>query len=554
MNDLIKRMRSLFVNAFFISVVINLMQLLTAFYYSNVYSRALNSRSTETLYGLTVIAVAVIVTIMVLEALRSRLLIIAGLIIDRELGERVVDALLRQSAGRPLVNQPVSIRDIHILRNFLAGYGMFGIFDAPWVVLYLVVIFIISSTIGWFALVGVLLTLVVGVCNDILTRRPMIAAQQYSAHSGRFLESSVRNAEVVQALGMHSAIGKRWAALNEPVLRLQVQSSKIAGATASVTRLLRQLVQIMMYCVGVYLILQDSTQSFGVMISATFIMRQALNPVEQVIATWGGLIEAIDSYTRVRNFLNADVQPIHDAVLPPVTGALQLQAVSLNVGAPPRLLLRNINLGIEAGVAVGIIGPSGSGKSTLARLIAGVYPPSSGAVRLDGAELQHWPPERLGRHVGYLPQDVELFDGSVAENIARMGDIDSDAVILAARLARIHDMVQQLPSGYETLIGAGGVQLSGGQRQRIGLARALYRLPRLVILDEPNASLDNAGEEALLAMIADLKAAKVTVVMIAHRPSLFRGFDRLLVLNDGAIMAYGPLEEVLRRFAPGVVT
>jgi len=543
-RDLVSRFRPFFFFAGLFSLAINLLLLVPPLYMLQVFDRVLASRSGETLLMLTVAAVTALLLMALLEVLRARLLAAAGAALDQSLGPRVLDGLLAQTArlsGGAYLN---GLRDVNTLRSFLGGAGLMALFDAPWLPIFVLVIFLFHPVLGIVALVGSILMVALAVLNERLTRAPLERSQTQARRAGRFIDANVRNAEVVSALGMLPAVTQRWARLNDAALLEQMRASRIGGAFTGWTKFARQFVQMAMLAAGAFLVVaQDATA--GVMIAATILLGRALAPVEALIAGWRNLVEAKHSWLRLAALLAANPAPEAGTELPAPQGALELEGVAFRL--QDKVILRGVSFRIAAGEALGLIGPSASGKSTLARLIVGVWQPVAGVVRLDGADVAAWPREKLGPHLGYLPQDVELFGGTVAENIARMGAPDAAEVVRAAQRAHVHELILRLPKGYDTEIGEAGQSLSPGQRQRIGLARALFGKPRLVVLDEPNANLDHEGEEALLRTLEILKADGVTVVIIAHRPSLLRNVDKMLVLNDGAVASFGPRAEVMAR-------
>jgi len=543
-RDLVSRFRPFFLYAGLFSLAINLLLLVPPLYMLQVFDRVLASRSGETLLMLTVAAVTALLLMAFLEVLRARLLAAAGAALDQSLGPRVLDGLLAQTArlsGGAYLN---GLRDVNTLRSFLGGAGLMALFDAPWLPIFVLVIFLFHPVLGIVALVGGILMVALAVLNERLTRAPLERSQAQARRAGRFIDANVRNAEVVSALGMLPAVTQRWARLNDAALVEQMRASRIGGAFTGWTKFARQFIQMAMLAAGAFLVVaQDATA--GVMIAATILLGRALAPVEALVAGWRNLVEAKHAWRRLAALLAANPVPEPGTELPAPQGALELEGVAFRL--QDKVILRGISFRIAPGDALGLIGPSASGKSTLARLIVGVWQPVAGAVRLDAADVAAWPREKLGPHLGYLPQDVELFGGTVAENIARMGAPDAAEVVRAAQRANVHELILRLPKGYDTEIGEAGQSLSPGQRQRIGLARALYGKPRLVVLDEPNANLDHEGEEALLRTLDLLKADGVTVVIIAHRPSLLRNVDKMLVLNDGAVASFGPRAEVMAR-------
>jgi PrtD family type I secretion system ABC transporter len=437
------------------------------------------------------------------------------------------------------------LRDVATLRAFFNGQGLLALFDAPWLPLFLALVFLFHPVLGALALAGSVVMLLLAVANERLTRRPLEGAQTAARQAARFIDGSLRNAEVVSALGMAPAVTRRWARLNDGALLAQLRAGNAGGTLGGATKLVRQLVQVAMLAAGAWLVIrQDVTP--GVMVAATIILGRALAPIETLVAGWRSLVEARGAWRSLKGLLEEKSLQSPTA-LPAPTGAVEAEKVTFVFSGAERPALRGLSFAVQPGESLGIIGPSASGKSTLLRLALGVWKPAAGAMRIDGADAATWPRERLGAHVGYVPQDVELFAGTVADNIARLAEPDPAAVVRAAQRARVHEMILRLSRGYDTEVGEGGQALSAGQRQRIALARALYGAPRLVVLDEPNASLDHQGDEALLAALDQLKKDRVTVLIVAHRPSLLRGVDKLLVLREGAVDLFGPREVVMAR-------
>lgn len=551
MRELLWSQRRLFYAVAGFSFVVNLLMLGPSFYWMAVFDRVMTSRSESTLFYLTLGVGGTLVLIMLLEILRSRLLVVITVWVDRKVAPKIYDAIVTQGGRPEHPAYPEGMRDLYTLRNYITGAGVFALFDAPWLPIYLLVIFLFSPTLGVFALLGACTLFAVGFVNEKLSRNALDTMYREMAQSSRFVDTVARNAESVLTLGMLPASRRRWAELNDRSLAHQVLTANVVGATLSLTRLVRQIVQIMMLCAGAWLILEQNT-SPGVMIAATFIASRALVPVEQLLSSWAQFAEARSAYRRLDGFLaQAPAEPAARLELAPPQGTVAVERLVFSVQGKP--ILKGLTFSVSPGESVGIIGPSGSGKSTLARLLVGLWRPTSGNVRFDGADLDQWNRDELGRHLGYVPQSIDLFSGTVAENIARMGEPDAEKVVRAAQRARVHDLILHLPQGYDTPVTEGGNTLSGGQKQRIALARALYGDPRIVVLDEPNSNLDGEGEATLQAALADLKAAGVTVFVVAHRPSVLAGVDRILVLREGALEAFGPKLEVMQRYVPTAV-
>jgi len=545
MRELTARFRPFFVYAGVFSLAINLLLLAPTLYMLQVFDRVLTSRSEETLVVLTVAAAIALLAMSLLEALRSRLLAAAGAALDRKLGPPVLEGLLASAARAGGSDYVHGLRDVGTLRSVLTGQGVLSLFDVPWLPLFLFIIFLFHPLLGVVAVAGALVMGLLAIMNERLTREPLERAQREQRRAGRLIDCNLRNAEVTAALGMLPAVTRHWMAMNDVALRSQLRATNLGGSFTAATKCSRQVIQIAMLAMGAWLVIDQHVTS-GIMIAGTILLSRALAPVESLIAAWKGLVEARSAWGRLSKLLQDDLSRANTK-LPEPLGALGVERAVFGVKGLERPILRGVSFDLGAGETLGVIGPSASGKSTLARLVVGVWKPASGAVRLDGADVAAWPRADLGPYVGYVPQDVELFGGTVAQNIARMEEPDAARVVKAAQDAQVHELILRLPKGYDTEIGDGGSALSPGQRQRIALARALYGTPRLVVLDEPNANLDHEGDEALLRTLQRLKAAKVTVVIIAHRPSLLGTADKLLVLRDGAVDLFGSRNEVMAR-------
>ena len=522
----------------------NLLLLAPALFMLQVFDRVLTSQSRETLLVLLVgVAIALGMSLL-LDYLRSRLQGVAGNMVAEQLSPVVARVMLARSAGNAGQGSAEGLRDVATLRNLLSAQGLLALFDTPWAVVYIAVIWLAHPVLGMAALAAAVLMLALAVLNDRLTRKNIEALQQEAARSTRYLESSMQNAEVVQSLGMGSALIAKWRALNARVTELQRPTARRSVAMAATTRATRQMVQVLMQSLGAYLVITGEATP-GVMVATTILLGKALSPVEQIVGSWRVLAEGRLALARTSALLEAvDSQP-QRMKLPAPVGRLQASGLVFRPPKGERLILAGVSLSLEPGEAMAIVGPSGAGKSTLVRLLTGLWQPAAGVVRLDGVDLAQWDREELGPWLGYVPQDVELFAGTAAENIARLGVPDPQAVVRAAQRAGIHDMVLGLPNGYDTVIGSAGVMLSPGQRQRIALARALYGDPRLLILDEPNSNLDGGGELALGEALKALKG-EVTVVVVTHRSTLVQHMDKMLVLEAGRAQHYGTVAEVLQ--------
>lgn len=546
MRELLIRFRPLFLYAGLFSLCLNLLLLVPSIYMLQVFDRVITSRSNETLFVLTLAASGALGVMGLLDLLRARLLAAAAVTLEARLGPKVLEGLLANAARLGGTDYVHGLRDVSALRTFLTGNGIFALFDAPWLPVYLAIIFLFHPLLGGVALAGAALLVCLAAVNERLSHNAIERLQAGTRQAARYVDASLRNAEVVGALGMLKSVTRRWAALDAEVQKLQMETSRLAGRMSSATKFLRQFIQIAMLCAGAWLVI-DQHVTGGVMMAATIILGRALAPVEMLIGSWRTLVEARSAYGRLDTLLAAHVARPKTTRLPAPLGGLCVERVLFAAGGSDRAIIKGVSFDLAPGESMGLIGPSASGKSTLARLIIGIWKPLAGAVRLDGADIGAWPRDRLGRHVGYLPQDVELFSGTVSENIARLGEPNAEAVIEAAKRASAHDMILRLPQGYDTPIGEGGAALSGGQRQRIGLARALYGSPRLIVLDEPNANLDGEGEAALTRAMAGMKQTGVTLIVISHRPSVLAGMDKLLVLREGTVEQFGARAAIMAR-------
>ncbi len=526
------------------SFFINLLLLIPAIFMLQVFDRVLVSRSTDTLLVLALGAGIGLLLLMALDYVRARLQGVAGNVIAETLSPVVTKLTVAQAArrsGKPL-NE--GLRDIGTLRAAFSAQGLLAVFDAPWMLIYIALIWLAHPWLGVTAAGAAALMLVLTFVNDWLTRRDIEALQKAASGATRYLEASLANAEVVQTLGMTDALLARWRAKSAEVLRLQGPTARKTVSMAALTRTLRQAVQILMLAVGAYLVITGQA-SPGVTIACTILLGRALQPVEQVVGSWKVLAEARAAFARLATLLDSAAAEPRRMELPAPRGELIAHQLAFRPQGTERVLLAGVSLRLAAGESLAIIGPSGAGKSTLLRLLTGVWAPTAGVVRLDGSDLAQWPREQLGPWLGYVPQDVELFAGSVAENIARLGEVDSAKVVAAAQRAGVHEMIQSLPDGYDTLVDPTSALLSPGQRQRIALARALYGDPRLLILDEPNSNLDGAGEIALAEALKALRG-QVTVVVVTHRTTLVQHVDKMLVIEAGRTQHYGSVADVMK--------
>ena len=545
----VKQLRPFVLLAGAASLTLNLMLLVPALYMVQVFDRVFASRSVETLVMLTAITAVALVLGFCMDLVRARALAWAGSALDRRLSPLALVAVLRQAAAAAGRADTDALRDIARLRAFLGSTGIQALFDAPWLPVFLLVIALMHPLLGLVAAIGAGLLAGLAVLTATLTREPAEDTLRRSRATSRHAEALARNAEVIIGMGMTSAVVGRWQARHGELLDAQARLGATSARLSATARITRQALQVAMLGIGAWLVV-GTAASPGIMVAATILLGRALQPVEQLISGWKKLVDARGAWQRLN--ARAQASPSHAGLaLPAPTGRLEVERVVFGTAPMRPALIKGVGFALEPGESLGIVGPSASGKTTLLRLLLGVWKPRAGVIRLDGADVARWDRDALGRHVGYLPQDVELFAGTVAENIARLGAVDSAQVVEAAELAHAHEMILRLPDGYDTQIGDGGALLSGGQRQRIALARALYGGPRLVVLDEPNANLDGEGELALAAALRALKAFGVTVILVGHRPSMVSQLDKLAVLKDGALEAFGPTAEVLPRLRAG---
>jgi ATP-binding cassette subfamily C exporter for protease/lipase/ATP-binding cassette subfamily C protein EexD len=480
-----------------------------------------------------------------LDFVRQSLQTVLGNLVEERLAPPVVATLVARAARAPHAAGAEGVRDVALLKQLFASAGLTALFDAPWAPLYIGMIWLFHPALGWGAAGSVALMLALAWLNDRLSRRALAGLQADGRRAGQYVDSSLRNAEVLQALGMTAALLARWRALQDQVAGMHLAAARAGMLFSALARFTRQAIQILMLSLGAWLVLTGQA-SAGIMIATTVLLGRAIQPVEQLVGSWRMLADARAAYRRLdalaRDFDDGRAQ----LALPCPQGRLDVEGLSFRAPGSDKPILVNIALSLEAGESLAILGPSAAGKSTLARLLIGVWAGSTGAVRLDGADVATWPRHELGPWIGYVPQDVELFDGSVADNIARLGALDSQAVVAAAQRANAHEMILALPGGYDTPVGEHGLRLSPGQRQRVALARALYGNPRLVVLDEPNSNLDGTGEVALARAVSGLRNDGVSTVIITHRPSLIAHVSKILVLEGGRVKRFGPAGEVMK--------
>jgi ATP-binding cassette, subfamily C, bacterial exporter for protease/lipase len=536
--------RSTFRSVWMFSAVINLLMLVPSLYMLQVYDRVIASRNETTLAMLTLMVLGAYLLMNGLEFVRSFMLIRVGAQLDMKLNKRVYTASFEQNLKRAGGNAGQALQDLTNIRQFLTGNSLFAFFDAPWFPLYLVILFMFDWVLGVFAVGGTIVLIGLAWANEVVSRKPLAEANSMAVTAGNLATNNLRNAEVIQAMGMLPHLMGRWFKLHGRFLQLQAEASEKAGIVSATSKFVRVSLQSLILGLGALLALENRITP-GMMIVASILMGRTLAPVDQLINVWKSWSSTKSAYQRLSELLAANPERPQSMALPKPQGHVAVEGAAAVPPGSSVAVLQNLSFNLAAGDVLGVVGPSGSGKSTLARLLVGVWPAVAGKVRLDGADVFLWNKADLGPHVGYLPQDIELFGGTVAENIARFGEVDSNKVIQAAQRAGVHDMILHLPKGYDTPLGDGGAGLSGGQKQRLGLARAMYDDPSLIVLDEPNSNLDDAGEQALVHAIADLKKRGKTLVLITHRTNAIAETTKLLILREGKAQAFGPTQQVV---------
>lgn len=530
------------------SMFINILMLVPPLYMLQLYDRVLGSRSQDTLIMLTLIVVVLFITMGLLEVVRSRVLVRVGNKLDSMLSQRIFDSLFELERKAPGRSSSMPLNDLTQVRQFMTGNGLFAFFDAPWMPIYIIVLFIFHPAFGFFAIFAAIVLVGITIANEYSTKDKLAEANNLSRASTIYVDSNIRNAEVVNAMGMRNNISKVWADKYYGFLNAQNIASDSAGVWSNLSKSLRVMFQSLILGLGAYLAINMEVTP-GMMIAASIIMGRALAPLDLIIGSWKGFSSARSSYERIEGLLNDFPKDKEYMQLPAPKGEITLENVVVIPPSGTVPSLKGISMKIEKGDVVGIIGPSAAGKSSLARVMLGLWPLSNGVARIDKADISQWDREDLGKYVGYLPQDIELFEGTVSQNIARFGEVEPEKVVEAASKAGVHEMILKLPEGYDTKIGPGGASLSGGQRQRIGLARALYNNPVFIVLDEPNSNLDDVGEAALVEAIKTLRAGGTTVVIITHRTNVLQATNKLALINNGVLELYGNTNDVLNAIA-----
>ena len=533
--------------AFGFSLVSNILYLALPLYTFQVYGRVLSSQSQATLWSLTLITLFVFVISSVIDDFRARILINYGVALDQRVSGRVFASLFDAAVRGEPGARAQALRDLDQFRQTLTGIAAAAIFDVPWIPVFLIALFVIDPLVGTITLVGALILLGLAIAQARATQAALRDANDAALKSYGFTEAALRNGEVVRAMGMLPTLGQAWSKYRAVTIERGAAAAEASNMYNDMIKAVRMGFQVLIVAIGAYLIIEGKIH-MGLLFANMILAARALQPIEKIVGSWDPLNNMVRSYARLNGLLSKAEQPATMTTLPRPLGKLSVEGVNFAPPGMQRLVLGNVNFALEPSEVLGVIGPSGAGKSTLARLLVGIWKPLQGVVRLDGADVFTWDRADFGRHVGYLPQDTELFAGTVRNNIARFrDDVSDEDVIQAAQMAGVHDLVLRMPKGYDTEVGEGGAVLSAGQRQRVGLARAMLSKPAFVVLDEPNANLDAEGEEALMRAIDAMKASGATVVLISHKPGVFRAADKMLVLRDGRVELFGPRDQVMAR-------
>ncbi|RMM56093.1 Type I secretion system ABC-type transporter, PrtD family [Pseudomonas syringae pv. atrofaciens] len=545
----LKACKGSFISVGFFSLFVNALMLVPTLYMIQISGRVVPSSSVPTLLMLTLILTVLMITMGALEWVRSRIMVRISNRLDVLLSRDVYRASFRKalrSGGMDASAQ--SLNDLTSLRQFLTGNGLFAFFDAPWLPIYTAVMFLFHPWFGWMTVGSAIVLIILAYLNHRFTGKALTEANQQSMVANLVTTKNLRNAEVIESMGMLDTLMARWGVRQRRVLVLQSDASDKGGIVTSISKTFRNWAQSIMLALGAYLVITHQMNP-GLMMAGSLLLGRALSPVDQIIGTWKGFVAARVQYTRLSETLEKLHNEPDRMALPDPEGHIQVENLVVTPPGGKNPVIRNISFVTPAGTIVGIVGPSAAGKSTLVRALLGIWPAQHGTVRLDGADISAWDKQKLGPHLGYLPQDIELFEGSISDNIARFAKVDPEKVVLAARTAGVHEMILQLPDGYDTVIGSDGVNLSGGQRQRIGLARAIYGSPRLIVLDEPNSNLDEVGERALSVALQLIKESGATVFIVSHRPNILSRLDRVMVMSAGTITLYGARDQVIAELA-----
>jgi PrtD family type I secretion system ABC transporter len=531
---------------FILSLFINVCMLVSPIYSMQVYDRVMSSRSVTTLVMLTVIVTVFLALYGVLEYARSGVLTRAGLRFEGILRRPLFNAMMRAELSPTHRLGAQAIRDAELLRETVSSALAPTLFDLPWTPVFITLCFLLHPMLGWVALLGGVVLFMLAVVSEKITKSRFEHAGRLSREAGMMVQAALRNGDAVRGLGMGDIVLDRWAGAQSAVVALHAEASERSSALVAVSKFTRMAVQAALLCAGAWLSIEQQISSGSIM-AASIVMARALAPIEQTVAQWKRVLACRAAYSRLKRLFEATPAPRSSVSLPRPAGHLEADGIVVWPLGGNRPTVKGVSFSIQPGETIAVVGASGAGKSSLIKALAGVWPVKGGSVRIDGADYTQWDGIKLGKNIGYLPQDIELFSGTVAENIARLGEVDDEAVIAAAKLAGAHEVILRLPNGYDTPIGESGLALSGGMRQRVGLARAIYGNPALVILDEPNSNLDDEGDRALARALANLKAEKRTVVVVTHRPTVLASCDKMLVMAFGQVLAFGQRDDVLSR-------
>lgn len=537
--------------AFGFSLASNLLYLALPLYTFHIYGGVMTSGSVDTLLVITVGVLLAFVMSSVIDHYRAKVLINYGVLMDQRVSGHIFSALFQSNMAGTTQAKSQAMRDLDAFRQMLTGPTFGVVFDLPWMPIYMGILFLVDPIIGLVTVLGAALLFGIAVLQDQATREPMREANEAAIKSYGFTDAAMRNLEAVRAMGMVEALGNRWAGMRKTTMDRSSIASDRASLLSNYTKFARQAIQVLIIAIGAYLIIVGKIGS-GLLFANMILTARALQPIERLVGSWDPLMSGTRAYDRLMKIFEG-YRPTNASgtALPRAKGQLSVEGVNFAPPGANRFILLGLNFRIEAGEMLGIIGPSGAGKSTLARLLVGIYPPTNGTVRLDGADVSTWDRADFGRNVGYLPQDTELFSGTVRDNIARFREgVSDEDVIWAAQVAGVHELILRLPNGYDTDLDETGVALSAGQRQRVGLARALLGQTKLIVLDEPNASLDSEGEDALMKALDVLKASGTTIIVVSHKPTIFRSADKMLVMRDGKMELFGPKDAVMARVTP----
>ncbi|HNE91682.1 MAG TPA: type I secretion system permease/ATPase [Agitococcus sp.] len=551
MLSVFKPLKKIALSLVVFSMILNVLMLAPSIYMLQVYDRVLTSQNRFTLLAITGLVLVIYGIIGLLEWLRSNLLVRLSAAMDLAESEKIHAAAF---APTPLARQtsPAQVvQDFATVRQLVTGSFVLALLDLPWLPIYIGLLFAFEWPLGLLAITGIVLLTSIAVITEKLSKQPLQESSKIASQAAFMLNKQHRNIDIISALGMIPVLGKRWQAHNQQALLLQMQASDKMAQLSAIGRYIRLTLQSLVLGIGAYLVLEGQ-MSGGMMIAGSILLGRALAPVEQLIASWKQFMQGMEANQRLQQLLQANQQQQQQAFdLASPTGQMSIENVSLALEGRKEPVLQQINFKLNAGQILAVVGASASGKTTLARVLLGIVQPTSGEVRLDNADLRQWSRDKLGKYMGYLPQDIELFEGTIAENIARFQEVDDSQIIAAAQLAHVHDMIVRLPQGYQTVIGEGGLNLSGGQRQRIALARAVFGQPKLVILDEPNSNLDDQGDAALAQTLVDLKQQGTTVIVISHRTHLLNVVDQMLLLQEGKQLLFGAKDKVLSQLQSG---